>query len=57
MSGSVWVIVVLGVFVLIVAVLVTLLLVGRCSRKEHVAPLEAPRPRPHGEAVPPTGSR
>ena len=57
MSGSVWVIVVLGGFVLIVAVLVTLLLVGRFSKKEPVAPVEAPQSRPRGEAVPPTGSR
>ncbi|MGA7206052.1 MAG: hypothetical protein WBX27_15620 [Specibacter sp.] len=59
MTGSTWVVVVAGIFVLVVVVLVGLLVVGRlrggapdpdAGPPEHIA-------HPRGEAVPPTGSR
>ncbi|MDO5751964.1 hypothetical protein [Arthrobacter sp.] len=57
MAGSVWVLVTVGVFALVVVVLVVLLLVGRFSSKGPDKPFESPQPRPRGEAIPPTGSR
>ena len=60
MSGSVWVLVSMGVFALVVVVLVVLvvlLLVGRFSSKGTDTRFESPQPRPRGEAIPPTGSR
>lgn len=59
MDGSVWTVVVAGIFVLVVVVLAGLLVVGRLRGRtpdpkagslEHV-------PHPRGEAIPPTGSR
>ena len=59
MSGAVWLYVVVGVFVLVVAVLGVLLLVGRMrsgtAGSQAVPPEAVPHPR--GEAIPPTGSR
>ncbi|WP_207345928.1 hypothetical protein [Arthrobacter sp. E3] len=57
MSGSVWVLVTMGVFALVVVVLVVVLLVGRFSSKGTDTRFESPQPRPRGEAIPPTGSR
>ncbi|MBP2411713.1 hypothetical protein JOF48_000512 [Arthrobacter stackebrandtii] len=57
--GTAWVYVVAGVFVLVVAVLGVLLLVGRFS-KSGAGGVETPPevvPHPRGEAIPPTGSR
>ena len=59
MAGSMWVLVVLGVFALIVIVLGVLLIVGRL-RGRGAQPLEAPPeyvPQIGAQPIPPTGSR
>lgn len=59
MNGSVWMVVVAGIFVLVVLTLVVLLVAGRLRRRApdiEVGPREH-IPHPRAQAIPPTGSR
>ncbi|WP_146070347.1 hypothetical protein [Arthrobacter sp. GMC3] len=59
MNGSLWMLVVAGVFVLVVLVLVGLLVVGRLRGRTPDPEAGPPEhvPYPRGEAIPPRGSR
>jgi hypothetical protein len=63
MNGSMWVGFAVGAFVVLIAALLVVVLVGR-RRASRVAPLtdedqgyHAPPPHPGGQGIPPTGSR